>query len=91
MNRWRETCQVRRDLRPCSTQSNDGSRNSPGTVRDMSFTNPMRVHCRSRELWEPRAGSIELRVYPLPPLEISVRWVCPQYGFKLDRQWRPST
>ena len=32
MNRWRETCQVHRDLRPCP-RNNDGSRNSPGTLR----------------------------------------------------------
>ena len=31
MNRWRETCQVRRDLSPCPRNDN-GSRNSPGTA-----------------------------------------------------------
>ena len=31
MNRWRETCQVRRDLIPCP-RNNNGSRNSPGTA-----------------------------------------------------------
>ena len=31
MNRWRETCRVRRDLIPCP-RNNNGSRNSPGTA-----------------------------------------------------------
>jgi hypothetical protein len=31
-NRWRETCQVRRDLTPCQQNAN-GSRNSLGTAR----------------------------------------------------------
>src|SRR5271166_3968272 len=51
MNRWRETCQVRRDLIPCPRNDN-GSRNSPGTALTW-LSRPWRITSTSNGCSQP--------------------------------------